>query len=172
MPRSGCKPRSGTNDFRGALFYTTNNSALNANDWFANFRGQEKDWENRQQFGGRIGGPIIRNKAFFFVLLDEQRYRTRSNVIGQVWTAEARQGLFRYWPGTENENFLAGPGKRSVDTNGNPVRPDSATHDLRTIDLFNDVNDPFRTGTSQNAYLQETFPAHAHAERLYRRRRA
>ena len=149
--------RSGTNEFRGALFYTTNNSALNASDWFANLRGQEKNWENRQQFGGRIGGPIIRNKAFFFVLLDEQRYRTRTNVLGQVWTEEARQGLFRYWPGAENENFLAGAGQRSVDATGNPIRPESATGDLQTINLFSDVNDRFRTGISQNAYLQETF---------------
>ena len=149
--------RSGTNEYHGALFYTTSNSALNASGWFANLRGQEKDWENRQQFGGRLGGPIIRNKAFFFVLLDEQRYRTRSNVIGEVWTAEARRGLFRYWPGAENENFLAGAGRRSVDAAGNPVQPDSATGGLQTIDLFSDVSDPFRLGISQNAYLQETF---------------
>ena len=149
--------RSGTNDFRGALFYTTNNSALNANDWFANFRGQEKDWENRQQFGGRIGGPIIRNKAFFFVLLDEQRYRTRSNVIGQVWTAGGPPGTLPVLARVENQNFLTKAGERSVDANGNPVRPELATGDLQTIDLFTDVNDPFRTGISQNAYLQETF---------------
>jgi hypothetical protein len=115
--------RSGTNDFHGALFYTSNNSALNANNWFDNLRGREKDWTNRNQYGGRVGGPILRNKAFFFVLVDNQRYRTRENVIGEVWTQQARQGLFRYWPGAENQNFLAGEGRRSVDALGNPVRP-------------------------------------------------
>jgi hypothetical protein len=149
--------RSGTNQFHGALFYTTNNSAANANDWFSNLRGQGKDWENRQQFGGRIGGPIVRNKAFFFLLIDEQRYRTRENVIGPVWTQEARAGLFRYFPGAENQNFLAGPGTRSVDAAGNPVQPTNATGGLQSFNLFSDVNDPFRTAVTQNAFMQETF---------------
>ena len=148
--------RSGTNDFNGALFWTTNNSALNANDWFENLRGNEKDWENRNQFGGRIGGPIIRNKMFFFVLIDEQRYRRRQNVQGTVLTADARQGIFRYWPGVENDNALGGAGA-SVDRNGNPVRPAGATGPLASINLFSDVNDPHRgTGISNNPFIQES----------------
>ena len=148
--------RSGTNEFHGALFYTTNNSAFNANDWFDNLRGNEKNWENRNQFGGRIGGPIVRNKMFFFVLLDEQRYRRRQNVQGDVLTAEARQGIFRYWPGAENDNALGGTGA-SVDLNGNPVRPAGTTGDLQSFNVFSDVNDPHRgTGISNNPFVQES----------------
>ena len=148
--------RSGTNEFHGALFYGSNNSALNANGWFNNLRGEERDWTNRNQFGGRIGGPIIRNKAFFFVLIDNQRYLTRNNVTGTVWTADARQGRFRYWPGVNNDDALGGAGA-SVDLSGNPTRPAGATGDLQTIDLFADVQDPHRgTGISSNAYIQET----------------
>ncbi len=150
------RTRSGTNEFHGALFYTTNNSAFNANDWFDNLRGNEKDWENRNQFGGRLGGPIIRNKAFFFVLLDEQRFKRRRNIQGDVLTAEARQGIFRYWPGAENDDALGGAGA-SVDRNGNPVRPAGATGDLQSINLFSDVNDPDRgTGISNNPFIQES----------------
>ena len=147
--------RSGTNEFHGALFYTTNNSALNANDWFDNLEGLEKDWENRNQFGGRIGGPIIQNKAFFFVLVDEQRYNRRSNATGAVLTAEARQGIFRYWPGAENNNAQGGP-DASVNAAGNPVRPQDVIGDLQSFNLFSDVNDPFRTGISNHPYIQET----------------
>ena len=148
--------RSGTNEYHGALFYTTNNSALNANTWFDNLRGNDKDWTNRQQFGGRIGGPIIGNKAFFFVLIDEQRYLTRANIRGEVWTAEARAGIFRYFPGVENQNVLAGP-DASVDLAGNPTRPAGATGPLASFNLFSDVNDPFRgTGITKNVYIQET----------------
>ena len=147
--------RSGTNEFHGALFYTTNNSALNANDWFDNFNGRDKNYENRNQFGGRFGGPIVRNKAFFFVLLDEQRYVRRQNITGPVLTPQARQGIFRYWPGVENDNALGGAGA-SVDINGNPVRPAGATGDLQSFNVFGDVNDPFRTGISNNSYIQET----------------
>ena len=148
--------RSGTNAFQGALFYSTNNSALNANSWFNNLSGREKQWENRSQFGGRIGGPIMRNRMFFFVLVDNQEYRTRDNATGAVWTAEARQGNFRYWPGIENENALGG-GDAAVDFAGNPTRPAGATGDLQTINVFSDVNDPNRgSGISNDAYLQET----------------
>ena len=148
--------RSGTNEYHGALFYSSNNSAFNANNWFDNAAGRPQDWTNRQQFGGRIGGPIIENKAFFFVLIDEQRYRTRNNIVGEVLTAQARQGLFRYWPGVENDNATAGAGA-SVDFNGNPTMPAGATGPLQTFNLFSDVNDPNRgTGISSNSYIQET----------------
>src|SRR5262249_15965012 len=65
--------RSGTNQYRGSLFWTNRNSALDASNWFNNFNGVAKNYENRNQFGGRIAGPIIKNKTFFFVLVDEQR---------------------------------------------------------------------------------------------------
>ena len=148
--------RSGTNEYHGALFYTTNNSKLNANDWFDNLRGNEKDWENRNQFGGRIGGPIIRNKAFFFVLLDDQRFRRRSNFTGDVLTATARQGSFRYWPDAENDNALAGA-DASVNFAGDPTQPADATGPLASFNLFSDVNDPFRgSGISNNPFIQES----------------
>jgi hypothetical protein len=64
--------RSGTNEFHGAAFYTNNNSSLNAKDWFDNLRNTPKSYVNRNQYGGRLAGPIIKNKAFFFVLVDNQ----------------------------------------------------------------------------------------------------
>ena len=146
--------RSGTNEFHGALFYTTNNSALNANSWFDNLNNREKQYENRHQFGGRIGGPIIPNRMFFFVLLDEQRYALRQNVTGPVLTAQARQGNFRYWDGFENRNASAGANS-SVDAGGAVISRPTGT--LQTFNVFSDVNDPFRgSGISNNAYIQET----------------
>jgi len=148
--------RSGTNEYHGALFWTTNNAALNANDWFDNLRGLEKNWENRNQFGGRIGGPIIQNKMFFFVLIDNQRYRRRQNILGTVLTADARQGNFRYFPGVENENALSGADS-SVDLSGNPTQPAGATGGLQTFNLFSDVVDTYRgTGISANPFIQES----------------
>ena len=47
---------SGTNQFRGSLFSTNHNSALDASNWFNNFNNVQKDYENRNQFGGRLGG--------------------------------------------------------------------------------------------------------------------
>src|SRR5438874_5207832 len=111
--------RSGTNQFRGSVFLSNRNSALSANSWGNNFRGVGKDYKNGNQFGARIGGPIIKNKTFFFFLFDGQRFLTRSNFIGSVLTAPARQGIFRYFQGVQNANFLAGANS-VVDFYGNP----------------------------------------------------
>src|SRR5215510_6464940 len=76
--------RSGTNDFHGALFYSNNNGALSAQGWFQNLVGAQKSYTNRNQFGGRLGGPIKKNKAFFFILIDEQRYLEKVNITSTV----------------------------------------------------------------------------------------
>ncbi len=111
--------RSGSNDFRGSAFWTNRNSALDASKWFNNFYGVSKDYENRNQFGARLGGPIIKNKTFFFVLVDEQRYVIRQTFVGNVLTLPARQGIYRYFPGVDNQNALGlNP---TVDRNGNPI---------------------------------------------------
>src|SRR5438034_3461703 len=88
--------RSGGNDFHGAVFYSNRNSALASQGWFQNLVGAQKTYNNRNQFGGRLGGPIKQNKAFFFVLFDEQRYVEKQNVVSTVLTGPARQGIFRY----------------------------------------------------------------------------
>src|SRR6516165_9018100 len=74
--------RSGTNQFHGSLFWTNRNSKLNANTWSNNVNHFGKDYLNGNQFGGRIGGPIIKNKTFFFFLIDDQRWLTK-----QLFTA-------------------------------------------------------------------------------------
>jgi hypothetical protein len=86
--------RSGTNRFHGALFYFNNNSALNANDYFSNLTGKSKAFLNRNQYGGRLGGPILKNKAFFFLLVDNQRYLQKENFVATV----LRTGTQRHFP--------------------------------------------------------------------------
>src|SRR5262249_35154692 len=88
--------RSGGNAFHGALFYTNNNSKFTTQPYFANLNGSERSYTNRNQFGGRLGGPIKKNKAFFFVLIDDQRYLEKTNFVATVLTEPARQGIFRF----------------------------------------------------------------------------
>ena len=140
--------RSGTNEFHGALFYINNNSALNAQEWFANLRGVSKNYQNRTQYGGRLGGPILRNKAFFFVLIDNQKFLTKENYVGTVFTEQARQGIFRYINGQRNGNALSST--PSVDLNGNILNPGA----LRSFNLFSDVQDPLRTSRTADAWWQ------------------
>ena len=130
--------RSGTNQYHGALFLANNNSALNANDWFNNQKGAPKSYVNQNQYGGRLGGPIIKNRAFFFVLIDNQKYIAKQTTNSIVFTDLARQGIFRYSPGRRNANAQAA--SPSVDYSGNPLFP------ITSFNLFTDVNDPYRTG--------------------------
>ena len=64
---------SGTNDFHCSLYEYFRNEKLNANNFFRNLRGQDRQTDRYNQFGGKIGGPVVipklyngRDKSFFF----------------------------------------------------------------------------------------------------------
>jgi Carboxypeptidase regulatory-like domain len=59
--------KSGTNSFHGNASYWWNGSFLNANDWFSNNAGTPRPFANNNQWAASLGGPIVRNKLFFFV---------------------------------------------------------------------------------------------------------
>lgn len=58
--------KTGTNQFHGSLFEFFRNDVLNANEWFNKEHGQPRQVLKQNQFGGTIGGPIIKNKLLFF----------------------------------------------------------------------------------------------------------
>ncbi len=128
--------RSGTNSYSGSLFWNNHNTALDANTWNNNRTGVSTNYLNRNQFGGRLGGPIKKNKAFFFFLYEGQRVVQRSVVTTAVLTEPMRNGIFRYFPGVVNGNANSNtttgtnPQAPVVDLLGNPVRPAAATGDL------------------------------------------
>ena len=64
--------KSGTNDFHGTAAEYFRNNALDARNYF-NLRGQTQAPFHNNQFGGSIGGPIIRNRTFFFFDYEGQR---------------------------------------------------------------------------------------------------
>ena len=119
--------RSGTNEYRGSVFWANRNSVWDAATFNNNFNNLGKDYLNRNQYGGRFGGPIIRNKTFFFFLYEGQRTVQKAVVTPIVLTPTARQGIFRYFPGVPNAGATAAV--PSVDLAGNPVRPAGATGD-------------------------------------------
>src|SRR5438034_1911618 len=142
--------RSGTNQLRGSAFWYNRNSALDASTWFNNFNGFPKDYENRNQFGVRLGGPIIKNKTFFFFLVDEQRDILKQTFVGTVLTPQAREGIFRFFPGADNQNSTQN--NPTVDRNGNPIRPAGATGDLQSFSVFG--RDTFRPGYDPTGFIQ------------------
>jgi hypothetical protein len=67
--------RSGTNQFHGGLSDYFRNDALDANDWFANAHGLPRSPLRQSDFGGVFGGPLIRDKTFFFLSYEGLRLR-------------------------------------------------------------------------------------------------
>ena len=76
--------RAGTNDFHGSLFHFFGNDATDASDWFANSRGLKKPPRRLNNFGGTIGGPIDRDKIFFFGSYEGLRLRQPMTGITDV----------------------------------------------------------------------------------------
>ncbi len=102
--------KGGTNSFHGDVFYDGRNDKLNAADFFNNQEGIPKDVLRRNDWGYTIGGPIKKDKLFFFFSQEwnhEQRGKSRS---GDVPTAAEKTGDFSA-PRTD------------LDGNGNPCDP-------------------------------------------------
>ncbi len=71
--------RSGSDKFHGNLNYYWNGRVLNANDWFFNHSGTARPFSNSNQWGGAVGGPIVRGKTFFFFNTEGVSFITSSN---------------------------------------------------------------------------------------------
>ncbi len=148
------RARSGGNQFHGAATWNMRNSALNANTWDNNRQGVPPLWYNRHESTVSVGGPIIKNKTFFFVLYDRNDQRQKETINSPVLTAPARLGLFRFFPGVNNGNAdvnPAGVGAGNtltapvVDKLGNPLdftQIAGATGPMRTFSVFGDSLNP------------------------------
>ena len=82
--------RSGTNEFHGTVFEYFRNDVLDANDWFANSRGLKKPALRHNNFGGVLGGPIVRDRTFFFFSYEGLRLRQPQVGITAVPARSAR----------------------------------------------------------------------------------
>ncbi len=134
--------RSGTNQYHGGGFWQHRNTALNANYYFNNIDGLPRDRIVLNQFGGRLGGPILKDRLFFFFSHEEfhlpQTYGARRTVV----TPAARQGLFTYQDTvtrqlrTVNLYELAAAGNARLPGN---IRPFAATPDPTVANILSEI---------------------------------
>jgi len=82
--------RSGTNNLHGGVYEFFRNDVLDANNWFANAAGEPRAEERYNNFGGYLGGPIVRGKTFFFASYEGARLRQPSIQVIQVPSEYAR----------------------------------------------------------------------------------
>jgi carboxypeptidase family protein len=123
--------KSGTNGYHGEVFWQHENSALNANNWFNNARSIRRPVFIRNDQGGAIGGPIIKNKLFFFVSYAHVKTPQSTDFEGRVLTPEAQTGVFTYIGSdgvTYKKNLLTEiaannqiPGVKPFPTTVNPI---------------------------------------------------
>jgi outer membrane receptor protein involved in Fe transport len=96
--------RSGTNQFHGSAFEFLRNSSMDAANFFDNYGGLKKAPFRRNQFGGDIGGPIKKDKAFIFGDYEGLRQNKGLPLIAHTFSPNARLGILN-------------------DSNGNPLPP-------------------------------------------------
>jgi hypothetical protein len=88
--------RRGTNAFHGRVYDDFQNDGLNANSWFNDAIGQPKGKLIIDDFGATLGGPIIKNKLFFFGDYAERKIPGTNYPNNNVLSAGAQQGNFTY----------------------------------------------------------------------------
>jgi hypothetical protein len=125
--------KSGTNKFHGSAFEYLRNDVLDAADFFTNKNHGTKTPLHRNQYGGTINGPIIRDKLFFFGSYEGFRQVAPTVSVTRVPTAAERasvtdpisKSLLQFWPAPNipnappnSNNFIANVGSKTFDQTG------------------------------------------------------
>jgi hypothetical protein len=148
----GLTSRSGSNRLHGAAAYRFRDELLDANDWFGNKAGYGRTPLRLHDFTGALGGPVRRNRSFFFL-----SYQRVSMLQPFVWlqpvpSAAAREGaadwaqpLMKLFPMATGESFAGGVGEtivrstRPAGLHAGGIRFDQALG--RRVSLFTRYND-------------------------------
>jgi len=119
--------KRGTNHFHGQLFEDYRSDAMNANTWTNNAEGLPRGKLIINDFGGTLGGPIFKDKLFFFAALSNFRQPftfTQSSVVG---TAALLSGIYTYIPNgsttPQTDNVLAAGASAGCSTCTATVNP-------------------------------------------------
>lgn len=130
--------RSGSNDFHGSGFYFNRNSLFEANDSLSKANGYPKQQDSLQQFGAGLGGPILRNRLWFFVDYEQQLENDPISIINSALAA-VQSNLSTYF-GIPNGTALPAPnapypvpGNNSVPDPGNPAYLQQVSNALNAI---------------------------------------
>jgi len=118
--------KSGANAWHGEVFWQHQNSALNANNWFNNARKIKRPVFIQNDQGGAVGGPIIKNRLFFFISYAHVKTPQSADFETRVLTPAAQTGLFTYTDTTperapQTVNLLQIAGQNGFPSTVNPI---------------------------------------------------
>src|SRR6266481_1067801 len=112
--------KSGTNSFHGSLYEYHRNTYTSANDYFVKLAELQSGQANvppkliRNIFGGSLGGPILKDRFFFFANYEGSRQREESSIIRIVPSDALRKGMIQYRCATSDPNCSTGNSKVNV----------------------------------------------------------
>jgi hypothetical protein len=86
--------KSGTNAFHGTAYDFYRNEKFDSNDFLSKRAGQPKPSNDQNQFGANLGGPLVKDKAYFFADYEGTRITRGVTRVTNVPTAAQRQGIF------------------------------------------------------------------------------
>jgi hypothetical protein len=122
--------KSGGNEYHGSGVWSNINTAMDAKEWNDNRLGLTPMWKNVNQYTISGGGPIIKNKTFFFASWDHNIARKREPIQSNMLTPCARKGIYRYWPGWVPDDADAtisrganANSRPAVNFDGTPLKP-------------------------------------------------
>jgi hypothetical protein len=102
--------RRGSNTFHGRVYEDFRNAALNANTWLNDASGLPKNAFIRNEFGGSLGGALIKDKLFFFGTFAMAKQPSGATNSNTVMNPTAQTGVFTFGQGTVNLlTDIAGP---------------------------------------------------------------
>jgi hypothetical protein len=99
--------RRGSNQYHGRVYEDFRNAALNANSWTNDVNALPKNKLILNDFGGSVGGPVFRNKLFFFGTFAMRKVPGSFNASDDIFTSAAQAGNFTYGGKTVNLLQLA-----------------------------------------------------------------
>lgn len=101
--------KGGSNSYHGEVFEDFRNAALNANSWFNNAVGLPRNPFIHNEFGGNVGGPIFKNKFFFFGSFSMSKQPGGSTLSQTYLSPAAQTGIYQIWqPQPGGSTFTTG----------------------------------------------------------------
>src|SRR5262245_8039241 len=88
--------KSGSNQYHASAYEFHRNTITSANDWFNNAANVPRQKLIRNVFGGTFGGPVIKNRLFFFLNYEGRRDRREESIARVVPSADLRNGTIKY----------------------------------------------------------------------------
>jgi hypothetical protein len=112
--------KQGSNVFHGSSYYYLQNNDLNANRWDYNRSGIASPALHDNRFGASVGGPIVKNKTFFYVNYEGRQFPQSTAVTRLVLTDSLKQGILRF---TDTTGMVRSYNAQSYDPRGLGLNP-------------------------------------------------